>query len=440
VHAGAEAGRVVDVRHGADRAVLLLSVALQLALGLVFGHDFDTRGFMAAGYLVGTGGNPYAASDLSAVFHHVRFDKLGPAGYPPPWLLALGLLYLISYAVIPNLLLYNLVLKLPVIAANVGLAYLVAAILKELGASPAVARRAWILMLFNPVLLYFGAAWGQIDAIAAALAIWALTLLWARRTTASAALMALSICVKPIALPVAPMSLSYLWWRGPWHALRYAGVLAVTGIGLYVMPFILLEWDPSSVLHRWNGHFTLTGGLALSTAFRLWRDPLELPGWWWLVGLAWIPALAAAMLALRRGDGGLEDLLKKTTGLVLVYFLTRARLAEPDLVLLVPLVLVLTGTGALPRWTFLAVCVIPLAFSVVNHSPLDLLFPAFPGTMESSLRWVDQYEETALVLKAALAVAWQVTGWWMVVTCLRRAPSQATLRAPDEALEAVVGR
>ena len=154
-----------------DRRVLLLSIVLQLALALLFGHSFDTRIFMATGYLVGTGQNPYVGQDLGAVFHHVRFDKMSSIGYPPPWPLVLGLLYLCSYAVIPNLLLYNLVIKLPVIAANIGLAYLVAAMLKDLGASPAVARKAWVLLLFNPLLLYFGAAWGQIDAIAALLAL-----------------------------------------------------------------------------------------------------------------------------------------------------------------------------------------------------------------------------------------------------------------------------
>ena len=423
------------VRSVLDRRVLLLSVALQLALALVFGHSFDTRVFMATGYLVGTGENPYAASDLGAVFHHIGFDKLGPAGYPPPWPLVLGLLYLVSYAVVPDLLLYNLALKLPVIAANVGLAYLVAALLKELGASPTVARRAWVLMLFNPVLLYFGAAWGQIDAIAAAFAVWALTLLWARRTTASAGLLALSVCLKPIALPVLPVALLLEWREGRRRAARYAGVFAAVSIVAVVAPFAVLGWDPSAIFHRWNGHFVLTGGLALSTAFRLWRDPLVLPGSWWLVGLVWIPALAVATVTLRRGDGGLEDLLKKTTALVLVFYLTRARLAEPNVVLLVPLVLVLTVTGALPRWTFIAVCAIPLAFSVVNHSPLELLFTAFPGTMASSISWVDRYEETALVLKAGLAVAWQVAGWWIVVLCFGRAPAPATGR--DEALEAV---
>jgi len=430
VHAGA------DARPVADRHILLLSIGMQLALALVFGHSFDTRVFMATGFLVGTGENPYAAHDLSAVFHHARFEDVGGVGYPPPWPLVAGLLYLVSYAVVPDLLLYNLALKLPVIAANVGLAYLVAAMLKELGASPAVARRAWILMLFNPVLLYFGAAWGQIDAIAAALAVWALTLLWARRAGASAAVLALSVCLKPIALPVIPVALLCSWWQGRWHALRYAGVLAAVAIGALVVPFVLPGWDPWPILHDWNVHFTLTGGLALSTVFRLWHDPFELPGWWWLVGLVWIPALGVAMLALRRGDGGFQDLLMKTTALVLVFCLTRARLAEPNVVLLVPLVLVLCTTGALPRWTFVAVCAIPLAFTVVNHSPLELLFPAFPGAMESSISWVGRYEEAALIVKAALVVAWQVAGWWIVVKCYGSAPARAAERGRDEALEA----
>jgi hypothetical protein len=417
-----------DARPGAKRRILLLSVALQLALGLAFGHDFDTRGFMVGGHAVGTGGNPYAWSDLSAVFHHVRFENVGPAGYPPPWQLVLGLLYLASYAVVPDLLLYNLALKLPVIAANVGLAYLVAAMLEDLGASPSAARRAWVLLLFNPVLLYFGAAWGQIDGIAAALAIWAL---WARRASRSSALLALSVTLKPVTLPVLPAVLVFLWRQGRRPALRYACVLALVSTALVVAPFAIFGWDPSAILHGWNGHFTLTGGLALPTAFRLLRDPLELPGWWWLVGLVWIPALAVAAVALRHGDTGLEELLKATTALVLVFFLTRARLSGPNFMLLVPLVFVLATTGALPRWAFAAVCAIPLAFTVVNHSPLDLLFPAFPGAMESSLRWVERYEDAALVAKAALVVVWQVVGWWIVVLCFRRGPAPTRTRRCD---------
>jgi len=102
----------------------LLSIVLQLALALLFGHSYDTRVFMGAGYLVGTGQNPYVGQDLSAAFHHIGLGALTTVGYPP-WPLALGLLYRVAHAITPNLLVYNLAINLPVIAANGGLAYLV---------------------------------------------------------------------------------------------------------------------------------------------------------------------------------------------------------------------------------------------------------------------------------------------------------------------------
>ena len=68
------------------------------------------------------------------VFHHVGFSRITSVGYPPPWPLLAGLIYRVRYAPTHDLLLYNLALKLPVIAANVGLAYLVAG-------DPARARR-----------------------------------------------------------------------------------------------------------------------------------------------------------------------------------------------------------------------------------------------------------------------------------------------------------
>jgi len=63
-----------------DRRILLLSIALQLALALLFGHSYDARVFMSTGYLVGTGHNPYVGQDLSAAFHHIGFRSLTTGG------------------------------------------------------------------------------------------------------------------------------------------------------------------------------------------------------------------------------------------------------------------------------------------------------------------------------------------------------------------------
>ncbi len=137
-----------------DRSLLALSVILQLTLAFWFGHAYDMRIFMATGYLVATGQNPYVGQDLSAVFSNASFQGMSSIGYPPPVALVLGLIYRIVYSVIPNLYAYHLAIKLPVIAANVCLAYLTANILGEMGKDDRTVRNAWIFMLFNPSLLY----------------------------------------------------------------------------------------------------------------------------------------------------------------------------------------------------------------------------------------------------------------------------------------------
>ena len=155
---------------------------------------------------------------------------------------------------------------------------------------------------------------------------------------------------------------------------------------------------------------------------------------WWLLGLVWVPAIAVGALALRRGDGGFEDLLKKSTALVLIFFLTRTWLAETNVVLLLPLVLILTSMGGLDRRALWAVWILPLVFTLSCWSPLRLLFPAFPGTMDKTLRLTMHIQGAMLCVRAALVIAWQVAGWWIVVACFRRGPA----RAGEHAVEALV--
>jgi hypothetical protein len=401
-----------------DRRILLLSILLQLALALPFGHSYDMRIFMATGYLVGTGQNPYVPQDLSAVFHEDSFQGITTVGYPPPWPLLLGLLYRGVYAAIPNLLVYNLAIKIPVVAANVGLAYLVAAILKNLGAKPAVCRRAWIFLLLNPLLLYFGSAWGQFDSIVALLSLAALVLLYGGRLGISAGLLALAISFKPTAVPIAPVVLAYLLTRSVRQAVRYSAVLLLGLLLFGVAPFLIFGWSPAPILQHWNAHFTVAGGMSFMTFFELLRDSYQLPGGWWLLGMVWIPALGVGLLALRRGIGGFEDLLKKSTGLVLIFFLTRAWLSEQNVVLILPLVLILTSIGELDGRALRAVWILPLIFTIFNGSPPQLLFPGFPDAEQSMIGLAHRFRVAGLVARTASVVPWQVAGWWIVATCL----------------------
>ena len=406
--------------------MLLLSLAVQIVLALLFGHSYDTRVFMGTGYLVGTGQNPYVGQDLSAVFSHTGFSALTTIGYPPPWPLVLGLLYRAVHAITPDLLVYNLAIKLPVIAANVGVAYLVGAVLRHLGAAPVVSRRAWVFLLFNPLLLYCGAAWGQIDALVALGTLAALVLLAAGRRDGSAGLLALSLAVKPTAAPVLPVALIHLAGRSPWQAMRYGAVTGAGAAVFAVLPFVVFGWDPTRVLRHLNAHLMMTGTMSFMTVVRLFRDPLPVQGHWWLLGLLWIPALViATVLAARRGAADLRGLVRLSTALILVVFLTRTWLSEPNVILILPLMVILTSLGELDGRALTAIWVIPLLFTVFNASPLQLLFVSFPDAMERSLAVFGRHESITLLARAVLVVAWQLAGWWIVASCFRKCAAVA---------------
>ena len=304
---------------------------------------------MTTGYLVATGRGPYSPLDLGA---RVPPRRLHPADHDRlPAAVAAG-----DRSAVPGDVRARartststtLALKLPVIAATVGLAYLVAAALREAGAQAGTCRRAWAFVLFNPLILFAGAAWGQIDVIVALLAVAALVLVWRGRWASSAALLSLAVCTKPTPLPIALVVLVWLAGRAPREALRYAAVFLAWATVFVVVPVVALGWRTTQIEQRPNAQFLMTGGLSYTTVARLFRDPLPLPGHWWLVGMLWVVALAAGLVLWRRGES-FDDLIRGSAALMLVFLLTRAWLAEPNVVLVLPLVLILASLGELDR-------------------------------------------------------------------------------------------
>jgi dolichyl-phosphate-mannose-protein mannosyltransferase len=424
-----------------DRRLLLLGIAVQLALVLLSVRaSFDLRVFGATGYLVGTGHSPYVPMNLRPVFHAFLYADLPAIGYPPPWPLLLGGIYRVTYALVPNLALYDAAMRLPAVAAGIGLAYLAGATLQNLGASAAVVRRAWLALLLNPFVIFVGATWGQIDAIVALVALAALLLVGAARWDLSAVLLALAVCIKPTAAPLILAALLYVGASSIPRALRYAAVLLTGGVVFYALPFLLLGWD-ASPLRAANGQFSMAGAMSLASLARLWQDPLVLPGHWWLLGVLWAPALAVAVvvaLRTRRVQRDFPDLLALGLALTLVFFLCRAWLSESNVVLALAPALVLGALGRIDRRLFTALWAIALAFTVANASPVLLLWTASPGAVEAALAVARSHPEVTLAIRSVLVVAWQVAGWWTVAACLRRPrPSLAAGEGRAEAATAV---
>jgi hypothetical protein len=296
-----------------------------------------------------------------------------------------------------------------------------------LGADARAIRRARIFLLLSPFALYFTAAWGQFDSIIALLALASLALLQAGNTRWAAFLLALGISFKPTAAPILPVAILFVSRRSTRQAIDYA-LHFVIGLLLFcAMPFLLFGWDLTPILRGWNAHFTVAGAMSFMTFFELLRDSYQLPGEWWLLGLAWIPAVMLGVYALRSGDSGLKALLRRSTGLILVFFLSRTWLSEPNVMLILPMVVILTSVGDLKPIALGVVWVLPLLFTVFNASPPQLLFLILPRTMESILRFAADYRVIRLLARTLLVLPWEVGGWWIAISCFRRArmPSPA---------------
>ena len=406
--------------HNTDLGMLSLSVAVQMVLGYFFGHLYDMRIFMATGFLVGTGQNPYIPQDLSAVFHNIYFQGITTVGYPPPWPLLLGLIYKISYSIIPNFLIYNLAIKIPIIAANIGIACLVARLILKLGGEPAIARKARIFLLFNPFLLYSSAAWGQFDSIVALISLYSLVLLKSGKTKSSSLLLALAISFKPIAIPLLPIAFIYLYRKSIRQVLIYYSSLFVFTMLFSVVPFFIFKWNPSLILQNWNAHFIVGGGMSFMAFFEFIKDSYQLTGYWRLAGVIWIPALCITTYLLLPGMGSLQNLIRKSTILIMVFFLTRAWLSEPNILLILPFILILSSTGDLNRGILAAVWILPLVFSILNTSTAQLFFPSMPELMDGILNWMEGYRPIRLAAKMIIIIPWQMAGWWIVFRCYRQ--------------------
>ncbi len=344
-------------------------------------------------------------------------------GYPPPWPLVTGLIYLFSYRLFPNLLFYNLALKLPIIAANISLAILVRRILERLKVDQAVSRRAWVFMLFNPFILVVTVAWGQFNSLVALLSILALVFLVDGKPFLSSLLLALAISFKPTALPLLPAVGLFLWDRSLRKIASYFSIVILFLVLFCAGPFLIFRWDPSIIFSHWNAQFSVGGGLSFMTFLELVADSYQLPGWLAALGFLCFPAVALATFTLKPGAKGLPDLLKKAALLVLVFFLFRTWVSETNLILVMPMLVILVSTGELDRRLRFA-WILPLLFSLFNTSITQLLFPSLPVLMERLLHETLLFRIIRLTLRTAVVIPFLLLEGSIILALWRQVRSE----------------
>lgn len=220
-----------------------------------------------------------------------RLDDVGPrhfyvegqfADYPPGYLYVLWLLAKISSGT-PGYLL----LKLPAILADLGLAWIAGTFAARL--APASLRervpvRAMVAaaVLFNPAVIALSAVWGQVDAVPAMFVLWSLLLLFTgpqslRREIAALLLFAIAIAMKPQTGFVFPVILYALYRRYLYRRPRAElvdgalsiGVMGASSLGLWAVSGLPFGLGPVSLV-RFYQHSASVYPFTSANAFNLW--------------------------------------------------------------------------------------------------------------------------------------------------------------------------
>jgi Gpi18-like mannosyltransferase len=221
------------------------------------------------------------AERLADVGPHEFYVEGQFADYPPGYLYVLWLTGKISAT--PSYLL----LKLPAIVCDLGLAWIAGTLASRL--APASLRERWPVrtlaaaaVLFNPAVIALSAVWGQVDVVPAMFVLWSLLLLFTgprllQRELAAFVLFAVAIAMKPqsgFVLPVMLYALyrRYLHRRSRPELIDGALSIALCGalsLGLWSLSGLAFGLRPLELL-RFYRHSAEVYPVTSANAFNFW--------------------------------------------------------------------------------------------------------------------------------------------------------------------------
>lgn len=400
---------------GNEFLLVFISLILQVSLAFFLGHYYDMRVFMATGYSVSSGLNPYEHHNLVDIFHNSLFQDVPGIGYPPLLALLLGLIYRLSFNLIPNILLYNFAIKIPVIIGNIALAYLVKHLLVKLNVEKNKAKGAWLFILFNPFILYTTSAWGQYDAVIVLLVLASLYFLHNNKIKGSAILFALSLSIKPIALPLIALPIIYTAKKSRGQAFQYLLIFALVLLFTSILPFYFFNWSLQPILSNLDAHFIVGGGMSYLSFLELVQGSYLIPESLQFIGFIWIPALIVGYYLLHLTPHySMEKLFQEAVIITFIFFLTRTWLSEPNINLILPFMLILAEKNKISWRNLNFTWSIPIIFTFLNFSLPQLFFMIYPPILTIIGNLDNQIRSIRLIARSLIVVSWQVLGWSIV--------------------------
>jgi hypothetical protein len=402
--------------------VVLLSILVQLPLAAFLGHYFDQRLFLQTGYLVSSGLSPYQPYHITVFQGNLHLIGVNSViGYPPLWPLLLGFFYRLTYDIVPDLFFYNFVSKIPIIISNVALAYTTKNIMQQHNLPPQKIKFAWLFLLFNPFILLTTTAWGEFDTTIALLSVAGLYLLSKGMVGKSALLLSLGFVLKPISLPLLGLPLLFCLPKNRERKLIYSLIVAGVVLSLGFAIFFVLNWPPPLTADKVTSFFRMSGGMTLFSIVELFQASATLPIGFEVLGYLWIPALAIGYVIIsRRPPKSLAELMQAAVALLLIFFLSRSWLSEPNVNLLIPLMLILLGFEKISSRSLNCTWIITFIFMILNLGFFQLFFLIEPSIMNWMWTWSSQIDIFRLLLRFSVAVLWTVFASKLLIDIQRR--------------------
>ncbi|MCH8022899.1 MAG: hypothetical protein IH932_04055 [Thaumarchaeota archaeon] len=367
---------------------LLVSLLVQLTIGILLAHGFDYQVSIVAGKNVLTGSSPYEGGTIPDDFVDSYGNIIGGPSESTLWVLYLGLAYFLSFG---NVLAFNLITKLPIIGANLIFAHYA---LRLWG------RRWSDFFLFNPFLLLISTAWGKPDNIAALLIM--LSILAIRRPHLTGILLSLSFMVKFLAPPVLLITLAYYLTKGAKNAVKYLGIFLLASSVIFLLPFSVFRWSLTPLLSGLTGFLKPVGGISPFNIFELLFDVSYLPTWAEPLGL--IPLIGIGVLfiyVIARPPRDRQTLARYSLIAMAIIFATRSWTSEQNLVILFPLMLLAFGRIPSPY-----IWILPMAFMIFNTSLFQLLYPIYPQIIELLAAFDERWRVPRLAFKFLITLPW----------------------------------
>lgn len=229
-------------------SLYLLSLLLHLAIAPFVIHDWDGYVFAATvrEFLQGT--TPYAA--VEAERPHIYVGDAVPIvnswyAYPPVALLLMAPGFALVTALWSAPWAERLAIKLPFILGDLLLAFVAAALVREVlkDEPEKAARRArWVekAILLNPFLIFISAAWGMFDAWIVLFLVASALLVVRARPGWAGVCFALACLVKPFPVVLGPLFLGFVGTRLGWRRAAPVFVCAGAAAGLLLcLPFLI---------------------------------------------------------------------------------------------------------------------------------------------------------------------------------------------------------